>query len=203
MLGRGPRVPKRLIETRVGSVVSEVMPNAVLWASTFRPADGLGVRPTKELLLLQCSPAERRTWGLSTRINRRTLHTYIQSPHLRAWGDHAQFILASYPEDVAGAELLVKPVLWAISAQKLADFTDKQGRGTVNQEGLEQLISERSACPLGRFLEQWEAGTPPLQTVGEVPPRPGLEDSEDSGFFRFDLNAPTPLGLALGSFRNV
>jgi len=73
MLGRGPRVPKRLVEAWLGVAVSEFAPSATLWASTFRPRDGLGVTPAEGLLLFQCSPAETRTWGLSTRINRRTL----------------------------------------------------------------------------------------------------------------------------------
>ena len=42
---RGARLPKRLIEVTFGSVVGEVLPDAVLWASTYRPTDGVGIRP--------------------------------------------------------------------------------------------------------------------------------------------------------------
>jgi hypothetical protein len=197
MLGRGPRVPKRLVEAWTGMVVARSMPTATLWASTFRASDGLGVAPAENLLLLQCSPAERRSWGLSMRVSRKMLGAYMESSHLRAWGDRAQFVLASLTQTNSGSERCQRPLLWAVGAQDLTDFTDRQGKGTVNHEGLDELITLGCAKPLGSLLED-VAYRGQLVAPNYSPPSRRESGFGDSLWFHpFNLSAPSPLGLAL------
>jgi hypothetical protein len=197
MLGRGPRVPKRLVEAWTGMVVARSAPTATMWASTFRADDGLGVAPAENLLLLQCSHAERRSWGLSTRVSRKMLEAYMESPHLRAWGDRAQFVLASVTQTNSDPNRPQEPSLWAVGVQDLTDFTDRQGKGTVNHEGLDELIHLGCAKLLESLLE--ESAYRGWLPHPNHPPPSRIEDGfgESLWFHPFNLSAPNPLGLAL------
>lgn len=193
---RGPRIPKRVVEGWVGAAVQAVGVGAGIWGSTFRRVDGVGIQPTSDLLLLQCSAAERRTWGLSTRVNRQVLATYMANPSLRSWEEHAQFVLPS----VAEGDLTVS--LWLISAEALAVFAEKQGRCTINDQALAELVARGAASRLEDILRSWSSRQsvlcPPSEMTDTLPIG---EASESYEFARFDFNAPTPLGLARNASR--
>lgn len=197
MLGRGPRVPKRLVEAWTGSIVGRSVPTATLWASTFRASDGLGVAPAENLLLLQCSPAERRSWGLSTRVSRKMLAAYMESSHLQAWGNRAQFVLASLAQTNDETGRCQGPNLWSVTVQDLTDFTDQQGKGTVNQEALDELSSLGVAKPLGDLLERWASMGRLAEAFCPIPQREMRSFYGSLWFHPFNLSAPSPLGLAL------
>jgi len=125
------------------------------------------------------------------------LGAYMESPHLQAWGDRAQFVLASLagsnPEESGSQE----PVLWAVSAQSLTDFTDQQAQGTINQESLDELSSIGAAEPLEEILERWASGEQLAEAVNAPPRRQTREIYESLWFHPFNLSAPSPLGLVL------
>jgi hypothetical protein len=149
---RGARLPKRLIEVTFGSVVGQVLPDAVLWASTYRPTDGVGIRPSANRLLFQCSPADERLKGFSTRINRKMLASFTNQAPLRAWGHHAQFILVSARDDWRDIGERRELELWAIAAADLQEFTEDRMRGTVDRRDLEHLAAAGYARPLRELL---------------------------------------------------
>lgn len=197
---RGARLPKRLIEATFGAVVGSTLPGAVLWASTYRPADGVGVSPSPDRLLFQCSPADERLHGISTRINRKMLASFINEPALQAWGQHAQFILVSVRDDWRDPGDRRELELWTISAADLSAFTAERARGTVNGQDLEQLASMGCVRPLKEFLSLFSQGeatlTGPSSELAQA--RLGSERGWDRGFsWGFGLNSPTPVAIAL------
>jgi hypothetical protein len=124
------------------------------------------------------------------------LGAYMESSHLRAWGDRAQFVLASLTQTNSGSERCQKPLLWAVGAQDLTDFTDRQGKGTVNHEGLDELITLGCAKPLESLLED-VAYRGQLVDSNYSPPRRESGFGDSLWFHPLNLSAPSPLGLAL------
>jgi hypothetical protein len=130
------------------------------------------------------------------RVSRKMLAAYTESSYLRAWGSRAQFVLASLLPHKEDPDRCQEPALWAVGVRDLTDFTDRQGKGTVNQEGLEELSSLGFAKPLGSLLEKWTYAGRLEAPHGPPPQREG--GFEGSLWFHpFNLSAPSPLGLAL------
>ncbi len=193
---RGSRIPKRLVEATLGAVVARALPTAVLWASTYRSEDGVGVPASVSRLLLQCSPADERVHGISTRVNRTMLAKFVEQPSLRIWADHAQFILVSARDlDVAVGERRSLE-LWAIAATDLYEFAADRDRGTVSYEDLISLMGAGHARPLRDLLRSFsqDGGLPrsPHTLTVSTGPRSDREWNWGFGF-----NSPTPLGVAL------
>lgn len=197
---RGARLPKRLIEVTFGSVVERVLPDAVLWASTYRPTDGVGIRPSANRLLFQCSPADERLKGISTRINRKMLASFTNEAPLRAWGHHAQFILVSARDEWRDIGERRELELWAIAAADLQEFTEDRMRGTVDRRDLEHLAAAGYARPLRELLTLFarKAATPvhlrpESDEIDSGPP----SKWEGSFYWGFGMNSPTPVAVAL------
>jgi hypothetical protein len=193
---RGSRLPKRLVEAALGAAVAKALPTAILWASTYRPEDGVGVPPSADRLLLQCSPADERVHGISTRVNRKMLAKFIEQPSLRAWADHAQFILVSAEDLDAAVGERCRLELWAITATDLHGFVDDRGRGTVSAYDLDFLKVSGYARPFGDLLRSFsqDGGLPGSPRAWTISPG-GRSDREWNWGFGF--NSPTPLGVAL------
>jgi hypothetical protein len=193
---RGTRLPKRLVEATLGAVVAQTLPGAVIWASTYRPEDGVGVSPSADRLLFQCSPADERLHGLSTRVNRKMLARFAADPPLEAWRGHAQFILVAARDDWKDLGERRDLGLWAISAACLGVFTDERMRGTVDSQDLKQLAAEGHARRLEELLGLFSQGKAELQ-----PPIPEVASTslryQQQWGWGFGLNAPTPVGIAL------
>lgn len=193
---RGARLPKRLIETTLGAVVGQTLPDANLWASTYRPADGVGVSPSADQLLFQCSPADERMHGISTRVNRKMLASFTDESPLQAWRQHAQFILVSARDTWRSLGERRDLELWAISAADLRAFTDDRMRGTVNGQDLEQLATDRCALPLEELLCLFSRGEAGLDGPVSLGVGSGLQFPQ-GWEWGFGLNSPTPVGIAL------
>lgn len=197
---RGSRLPKRLIEATFGAVVGQTLPGAVLWASTYRPADGVGVPPSPDRLLFQCSPADERLHGISTRINRKMLASFTNEQALQAWGQQAQFILVSARDDWRDLGERRELELWTISAADLSVFVDERMRGTVDGQDLEQLAARGYARPLKELLSLFSQGETTLNGPSSELAETGLGSQQgwDRGFsWGFGLNSPTPVAIAL------
>ncbi len=176
------------------------MPKARLWASTYRPNDGIGVSVEQGLFLLQCSPAEDRTRGISTKVSRTMLAAYLEDPNLASWGEQAQFVLLGNSAAASIAETPSEPLLWTVAAKDLAHVVDDQGRGTIGSEALGNLINTGIAAELHSFVQQANRDL----DVGR--PSPGIPVTEGGPFwgsYGFGLNRPTPLGIAVGGLTEV
>jgi hypothetical protein len=205
MIGRGIRMPKRLVDAWLGALVARTLPDAVLWASTYRDADGIGIDVRPELLLLQCSPADTRDAGPSTRVNRATLSVYAHGEHLWAWGRQAQFVLVG-AIPTSGARPTAGPELWCIAACDLAEVVESRGRGTIDAVTLENLVSSGHARSMPELLRHWVACArsvgPALDARTREPPihaHTGRHDHEHqfARYGLFGMNVPTPVGVAL------
>jgi hypothetical protein len=186
----------------VGAAVKSVSPEASLWASTYRARDGVGVAAGPGLFLLQCSPAEDRVRGISTKVSRTMLAAYLEDPNLAAWGKRALFVLLGHSAATPSAETLPEPLLWTVPAADLAQIVDSQGRGTINSETLLDLVDAGLAVEIHSFvrwaIHRWDLDTGRVSS--QIPDRDGRSYWAPYGF---GLNRPTPLGLAVGGLTEV
>lgn len=193
---RGHRLPKRLVEATLGAVVAKTLPSAILWASTYRPEDGVGVAPSASRLLLQCSPADERVHGISTRVNRKMLAKFVEQPNLAAWAGHAQFILVSAEDLNAVVGERCRLELWAIAALDLHKFVADRGRGTISGEDLSLLRAAGHVRPFEDLLKSFsQDGGLPGPPWAETGSTGGRSDREWN--WGFGLHSPTPLGVAI------
>jgi hypothetical protein len=153
MLARGIRIPKRLVEAWVGAIAVRTLPEAQLWSSTFREVDGVGVPARPDLLLLQCSAAEDRQGGPSTRVSRATLSFYRENEHLSAWGRNAQFVLVGSSGSPGELLPLGSPQLWSVTVADLGQTTDDYGRGNRERNHARASGGGRSRSPTRRNVE--------------------------------------------------
>lgn len=189
-------------------------PDAVLWAPWFRRDLGFVNADLADdnLLLLQCSPAEYRLAGPSTRVPRQLITDYCRSPELAVWRAQTRFVLVgpeadgddgpwpfNLPSDRSG--------LYTIGVEDLDEIVRTQDRGTINVQTLLALkevcsptVPDRPiVCPLEHELTQWpRAAWPrhrdPNERLAIRPhPYPGI----------FWMHAPSPIGLAFISDRLV
>lgn len=197
-LGRGLWIPKRLVEARVGAVVKSVAPMARLWASTYRPSDGIGVPVGRGLFLLQCSPAEDRVRGISTKVSRAMLAAYLEDPNLASWGKQVLFVLLGHSSNTPIAETPPEPLLWAVAVPDLVQVVNDQGRGTIGSEALRELIGTGLAEELHSFVHQ--------ATRRQDWPSPRTPIAEGRRFWGgdgFGFNKPSPLGIAVDGLTEV
>jgi hypothetical protein len=165
------RLPKRLCEALVGVAVQRTVPDAKLWAPTFHQRNGFGPPEPDSLssLVLQCSPAEMRNAGPSTRVSRAQLAAYRDELTLAPWSGQVRFVLAGLgPGQV--------PSLYVVSLHDLAHVVDRQKRGTINNETLTELMGTPSrygygatARPLEEELIGWIAGQPSADVAVTLP----------------------------------
>ena len=194
-LGGGNWIPKRLVEAWVGALVKTRAPEALLWASTYRTTDGMGLAPQRDSILLQCSPAEDRMRGISTRVSRAMLRTYLDDQNLALWGYQTWFVLVGSEDD--GSSDPSAPFLWGVPPIELAEVVDKQGRGTISAATLDGLAEAGAAVELGTLLQQKLPHESALR--GSAPRTAHRAESIAWGGFIFGLNKPTPLGVAFGT----
>jgi hypothetical protein len=200
-------IPRRLFDAWVGATVTATLPAASLWAPTYRRHTGFGIDPQPCLLLFQCSPAQYRIDGPSTRVSRRLLQIYRSHPALVAWHDRTQFVLADPSPDEYGPHAYSTspakrplPTLWTASVPILADVTDHQDRGTVSAATLRSMASAGEAIPLAHTLRTWAETTEQRQTHTDSIWRAPLEPTDADPWFwggLFGVNRPMPLGAAL------
>lgn len=207
---RSSRLPKRLCEALVGAAVQRTVPSAVLWPPpTFRPHDGFGpLQPAlQHSLLFQCSPAEIRVAGPSTRVSRAQLDAYRELPRLGVWRRRVRFVLPGIDADCLGMPLsdYLLPMrfrLYVVGVDDLADVVDRQQRGTINANTLEELttcLSEHvpgaRARPLEEELTAWKvARCDPEELIIEAIP------DHQPAWTRLGFNwltAPSPIAVAL------
>jgi hypothetical protein len=194
--GRGPWIPKRLVEAWAGATLKEAIPEASFWASTYRAQDGIGAWPGRGLLLLQCSPAEDRARGISTRVSRTMLATYLEDPNLASWADRALFVLVGERGLDSYAEA---PSLWTVAAADLCRVVDGQGRGTINAHTLASLIGAGVAVELSTRVQTLGL----RDGVERVNFRPASTGGHSWGYYSFGFNRPTPLGVATDGHAEV
>lgn len=193
--GRGHWIPKRLVEAWVGGMVTTLSPGATLWASTYRMTDGIGMSPEPGSVLFQCSPAENRVKGISTKVSRSMLGTYLEDPNLALWSRQTWFVLVGASDEgssTGGQE----PSLWAMSPSELSDVVAMQGRGTISSETLAQLSEAGAAFSLDALLHLNRAQRWP-GAGGSAPSAANGGRDPVGGGYHFGFNRPTPLGVAL------
>ena len=194
--GRGPWIPKRLIEAWIGALLSNRSPHASLWASTYRETDGIGFSPEPGLILIQCSPAEDRVKGISTRVSRSMLYTYLEDPSLAAWGRHAWFVLVGSGGSDFGSGGGEQASLWAVPPAELAGVVADQGRGTIGSGALARLVEAGVAVGLDALFQN-EKMQLRAAVRGSVPLVERPATNHVWAGRQFGLNRPTPLGVAL------
>jgi hypothetical protein len=125
------------------------------------------------------------------------LTKFVEQPNLRAWADHAQFILVSAKDLDAVVGERCRLELWAITATDLHEFVTDRGRGTVTAYDLDFLTAAGHARRFEDLLRSFSqdggglSGSPRAWTVSPG----GRSDREWNWGFGF--NSPTPLGVAL------
>ena len=194
--GRGYWIPKRLVEAWIGGMVSTSSPEAALWASTYRMTDGIGMSPDPGSLLLQCSPAENRVKGISTKVSRSMLDTYLEDPNLALWGPQTWFVLVGRSDETPASKSGPEPLLWAVSPSDLADVVAMQSRGTISAETLVRLVEVGAALSLDALFhwnptQEWPGAEGSVSSVANRNREPVW------GGYHFGFNRPTPLGVAL------
>lgn len=189
---------KRLCDAQIGATVERVAPQAVLWSPSFRVADGFGVDADLDgSLILQCSWAELRAHGPSTRISRTLVETYTACVALAPWQAAIRFILVGRAPESAD-----RVPLFSVGLLDLQALVQRQGRGTVNAMTLNDLqnqpslIADRAAAEsLDVTLRMWAQRHPPAPhspAGGPEPPRPSGDYRQGPGF---GFHGPSALGV--------
>ena len=192
-------IAKRLCEALVGAAVQKFAPDAELWAPSIRELETECDTYRSEELVLQCSWAEIKRRGPSTRVNRALVDTYRSITARGAWSDRVHFVLVG--NCAAG-----RFDLFLIGLADLIDVVAEQQRGTINADRLHSLRSQPSshrpsgpcAVPIEAALSEleeasWSFGSGlPVNTHG----RRGEGSVPKRHFFSHPFfNRPTPLRI--------
>lgn len=167
-----PNIAKRLCEAWVGAAVERVVPQAVLWSPSFRHADGFGSDAELEgSLLLQCSWAQIRRGGPSTRVSRALVETYAACQPLALRHTAVRFVL------VGDGGAPNKFPLYTVGLTDIDALVSRQVRGTVDAISLIELqalpsveVEGPAAEPLEVTLATWmerRSAAPASQATGE------------------------------------
>lgn len=185
-------LPKRVVEAQLGAAVSSYGADTQLWSANFRTSDGLGLEPSEEFLVLQCSWGSLGGRGLVTHVNKSTLAIYATDPHLLRWGHLACFVLLGPPMPGEPGRTFGPANLWVAEVEPLREFVLLRQRGTIDPADFGELLSVGAVRPLTEALRQWRDGMlKPRPT-----PRPiAREEYVPPWSWFFGAGLPTPIGL--------
>lgn len=180
----------------VGASVQQCAPQSRLWAPSYRELEDVANARLPLDLVLQCSWAESRRKGPSTRINRDLVDTYYfvarQSDSLSS----IRFVLLG--------EERSRLTLFSIGIGDLQELVDAQRRGTVGADTLHTLRHQPSgtrpwepcAETLHKTLLQLEHEGSQLGSSSDDVGRLTTPPNQHSTFSRRFFNRPTPLAVA-------
>ena len=187
----------------MGAAVQKFAPEAELWAPSLSELETEWDTSHSEGLVLQCSWAEIRRRGPSTRVNRSLVDTYHSITTRGAWIDRVHFVLVG---NCANGRF----DLFLIGLADLIDVVAEQQRGTINADTLHSLRSQPSphrpsgprAVPIEAALSGLEGASwsfrswLPVNTHG----RRGVGTAPNRHYFSHPFfNRPTPLRIRLRS----
>jgi hypothetical protein len=128
------------------------------------------------------------------------LEAYLENANLASWGRRALFVLLGDADDASEVKSQA-PWLWTVAAVDLAQVVDAQGRGTINAHTLDSLVDAGLALDLATRI-----GTINLQDADDGSQRRSAAPQMRTDFwfaYRFGLNRPTPLGVAVDGRNKV
>jgi hypothetical protein len=133
-------IAKRLCEAWLGATLQRALPAARMWSPRPRLIDEPDpITGAPSSLLLQCSWAEYRQHGPSTRVSRRQVYSYLEAVAAGLDADKVRFVLVDIPRaDVNSTALCT------ISLQDLHKLIDQRQRGTIDARTLRALNGEPS-----------------------------------------------------------
>jgi hypothetical protein len=184
-------IAKRLCEAWLGAVLQRVSPEARIWSPRPRRVDEPDpITGTPSCLLLQCSWAEYRQHGPSTRISRRQVYSYLDAISAGVSASKVRFVLVDMPETDIGSA-----ALYTISLQDLLQLVNQRGRGTVDARTLRTLLKQPSFAGQGYMIEPLER-TLEMRMLRSLGSR-SRPASLSENWFGMGLHNPSPLAIGI------
>jgi hypothetical protein len=198
MMIQSVRLPKRLVEAWVGALAAQHA--ARLWAPTLGQLRTFAFEPHHDsTVLLQCSFADMRASGPSTRVSRAQIAAYLEDPALEGWRESTWFVMVDPDLEpiVVGSVVpnVSLPNLLAIRLGDVAALISDQGRGTVSADTLRALRGRPGSdvVELGAVFDGLAVSDVELITRAPHQRARGLDDG--GVWWRFGLSTPTPIGV--------